>query len=379
VWTVAIPVSARAAEPECTIDADTAVASITPADGSVQIDHDGQTISVDGMPCGTLETVDRIDVAPADDQVRIILANGPFAPGKTVEADGSSEIEFGIEGHVHLSLEGGDGREAIAAGVSGDAVFNLDADEPSADADLQVPTDHLRSLTVDLEGGDDAFTGSGIAGGGFFFSHDEVEVVVRMGAGEDVFVPGISTPGTYLGGPGTDTFSVRWLTCGSVLVLPEGSGSVCQGGSIFGLGGYERVIGTSGDDFIAGTRRDEVFRGSAGQDIFDGSRGADILDGGPGGDGVGYGSIGHALAIDLATGIVIGAGNDELHGIEDAGGTMFGDTLLGNARANRLWGSGGNDELAGRGGPDSHDGGAGRDDCHQRDAGTNDTFVDCER
>ena len=93
----------------------------------------------------------------------------------------------------------------------------------------------------------------------------------------------------------------------------------------------------------------------------------------------GNGQLAGGIVGDLRSGSVTGGGDDELVGIEILGGTGRGDVLLGNARDNRLFGSGGRDELLGRGGADLHDGGDGRDDCHQRHAGAGDTFTGCER
>ncbi|HEX6012449.1 MAG TPA: M10 family metallopeptidase C-terminal domain-containing protein, partial [Geminicoccaceae bacterium] len=61
---------------------------------------------------------------------------------------------------------------------------------------------------------------------------------------------------------------------------------------------------------------------------------------------------------DLASGTAGGSlavGSDRLSGIEDLGGTIYGDRLAGNAVANRLDGEDGADELVGRGGADRFD------------------------
>jgi len=369
--------------PECVVDDASAVATVTPVGGSARIDHDGNAIYVDGVACGTLTTVDRIDVVGAlggDDALTIVLANGQFGPGKTDEGDGSSEIEFGLSGHLRLTIEGGDGAERIAAGVSGGSRFNLDTTETTPDADLQISTSDLRSLTVDLGAGNDAFSGAGGSGtGDFFLSLADVPVAISMGDGTDLFAPGISQPATYAGGPGADVFSVRWVECGSLLRLPDSTGTLCLTGPSFDLASFERIRGTLGDDFIVTTNRDEVVHGFAGQDTITGSRGTDVFDGGIGLDGAAYGQLDRRIVGDLRDGSVTGGGDDQLIDIEILGGTAYDDVLFGNARDNRLIGLAGRDELVGRRGADTHDGGDGRDDCHQRDATAGDTFTGCER
>jgi Ca2+-binding RTX toxin-like protein len=377
------PTGAHAVEPECALDVGTAIATVTPIGGSATIHHDGATIYVDGIACAALDDVDRIDVVGAiggQDELAIDFGNGPFAPGKTDEEDGSSEIEFGLDGHLHLTLQGGDGSERITAGVSGDALFNLDSTESVGDADLQIPTSGLLSLTVTLGAGADTFDGSGGHGtGDFFFSLEGVPVIVQTGGGGDQVYPSVSDAGIFDGGPGTDAFSVRSFSCGSRLDLVEGTGFLCTTGPAFELIALEHITATKGDDFVVTTARDEIIWGLSGDDIIIGSRGADTFEGGPGYDGVSYGQLDRGIAGDLRSGSVIGAGDDSLSSIEILGGTAHADILLGNARDNRLYGSGGRDELLGRGGADLHDGGDGRDDCHQRDATAGDTFTACER
>ncbi|MEO8330323.1 MAG: hypothetical protein ABI586_09975, partial [Candidatus Nanopelagicales bacterium] len=76
--------------------------------------------------------------------------------------------------------------------------------------------------------------------------------------------------------------------------------------------------------------------------------------------------------VDLRRGIAWGQGQDVLHGVVDAIGSKFGDTLWGNRQPNHLVGFWGNDALYGRGGDDflvgfrGKDlavGNQGRDDC----------------
>jgi Ca2+-binding RTX toxin-like protein len=120
------------------------------------------------------------------------------------------------------------------------------------------------------------------------------------------------------------------------------------------LGGSDSVIGLAGDDRIClGDGNDIVLPGA----------GNDMIDGGPGdSDGVTYDDATGPMHIDLQAGVATGgSGSDTLTGIEDAGGSPFDDTLLGDANINVLFGEGGNDTLDGRAHSDALDGEAGND------------------
>jgi hypothetical protein len=80
------------------------------------------------------------------------------------------------------------------------------------------------------------------------------------------------------------------------------------------------------------------------------SAGADTLDGGAGTDTADYGAAEGAVAVDLAAGEGHGASaeGDTLIDIDNVTGGLHGDTLVGDAEANRLDGGAGEDRLTGR-------------------------------
>jgi Ca2+-binding RTX toxin-like protein len=369
----------------CTYDDGTAVATVTPLDGSTLIHHDGQIIEVDGVECGTLASVDTVRVFSAGDRVRIALEAGPFAPGKTDEGDGSSEIEFEIFGHVDLSIEGGDDAEHLAAAGSigpgaVSSFLNLNASEPTSDADLTVEDGSLSSLQILLAGGGDSFEGWGWAPTwSFFFGN---LTLLRMGSGNDRIEPAATEHAIYHGGPGDDTFSLRALgNCSgspSLVRLPDRRATLC--GTIdVSVAAFERVLGSDGPDFLEGTRAANVLRGAGGDDVLIASRGDDLLHGGPGRDVAVYAPAGVRVHADLRAGIALGPGTDRLVRLEGLAGSEKRDVLLGDAGPNELTGFRGNDELHGRAGPDAHFGDEGFDDCHQRHMTPGDTFDGCER
>ena len=103
---------------------------------------------------------------------------------------------------------------------------------------------------------------------------------------------------------------------------------------------------------VSGSEMDDTLTGNAGDNRLEGRGGNDTLDGGAGNDWARYeNTTTGAVQVNLATGLATGgAGNDTLLNIENVLGSVFDDTLTGNAGANRLQGGAGNDTLNGGGG-----------------------------
>ncbi len=136
-----------------------------------------------------------------------------------------------------------------------------------------------------------------------------------------------------------------------------------------GAGEADQVIGGLGNDHLAGGEGDyDLLRPDYGRDTIDGGAGLhDTVSFAVSGRDVVRVSanerVGGGVQVDLATGAVVGDGEDTLTGIEDVIGTAFVDTISGDAEANVLYGGGGIDELQGVGPGDSADGGSGLDLC----------------
>lgn len=171
--------------------------------------------------------------------------------------------------------------------------------------------------------------------------------VVRAGGGDDL-VCGDDSYDKLHGGPGRDRIHLPpdaggsvWGETGQDHIRTAGGGADGGPGDDFVLAEY--VVGGPGDDTLVG--RDHALLS------FYGWR--------------------RGVTVDLVARIASGQGRDRLAGDFTAvSGTWHDDVLLGNGRANRLYGYGGADRMDGRKGNDhvrggSHDdvlaGGAGRD------------------
>ncbi len=180
-----------------------------------------------------MTTTDLIEISSSGlSAVEIQLERGPFAPGATPEADGSSEIEFSVDGEGIYYLQGGRGADHFrfmsAAGVSG---LNLNPGPGDSDVDISLP---------DPEKSDALF----VAGGGR--GADTIDVVGRPQV--QVFA---------VGGAGDDTLLARGANEG-----------VLDGGAILdGGAGRDRIVGSGGFDLIEPDGGADRVSASGGADI----------------------------------------------------------------------------------------------------------------
>ncbi len=152
---------------------------------------------------------------------------------------------------------------------------------------------------------------------------------------------------TLMGTPGEDE-----LKGGAADDILSGLGNDDE---LSGGGGSDKLDGGAGFDKLDGGSGDDVLDGGGGDDILAGGAGADTFIGGPGFDTADYRFSASAVTIDLLarTGHGGDAEDDSLTGIEAIAGSSFGDTLMGDDRANIFIGGSGGDVIDGRSGPDS--------------------------
>ncbi len=163
------------------------------------------------IDCGgtapTVTNVDRIELDTAE--FDLDLSGGPLAPGRTPEADGSSEIEVTIgvgllsSGPLSLALSGADDHVTLGRLSRGRIGVNLNADEATGDPDIEfVPTEDmgLKYLGVEINGGrgDDELGASG--GDGFKGAYPADLLELRGGPGDDQLVGSNMTDFLIAGG-----------------------------------------------------------------------------------------------------------------------------------------------------------------------------------
>lgn len=184
-----------------------------------------------------------------------------------------------------------------------------------------------------------------------------------------------------------DVLSLRdGLAANLNFLVLVGETASAEGDLVVGDSAANTLNGLAGDDVLSGMGGADVLNGGDGNDILEGGAGGDTLNGGsdsvslgapidaanPGsyGDTIRYVRSTAGVTIDLAARTASGghAASDTITqdgayaSIENVVGSEgFGDTLRGDARANRLAGLGGNDTLEGRAGNDMLAGNAGND------------------
>ena len=246
------------------------------------------------------------------------------------------------------------------------------------------------------EGADRLAGVEGVKGSGYgndVLTANDAGSMLDGGFGADILIGGASAdilgagatdsdPDTLEGNGGDDTLDFGGSGDDSLTYEHAPSGvhidlalSTVSGGD--GSGRAHRfaayVYGSKYGDHMIGNDDANYFIGGAGPDTIDGAgyydyispgRGDDTVDGGAGSDTVIYsdGTATAGVAVDLQLGTVTGgSGSDTLSGIEDAGGTPYGNVIKGDSDSNSLGGGDGDDRLIGRNGNDSLYGGSGND------------------
>lgn len=267
--------------------------------------------------------------------VDLSLASGQIISDGLGGTDTISNIGE-IIGSLHNDeFQGSDGDDRFHANDGNDNFFGHDGNDF---VDGGQGDDNLHG-----DGGNDNLNGGD--GNDQLYGGDGTDYLVG-GAGNDIID----------GGNGDDVVSYEFDPFGINANLFNGTVSD-------GYGGFDTVTnvkflaGSQFDDFIVGRLVDDSFRGNGGNDTIDGGGGTDSVDHFNAFAGV-------SVDLSLASGQVIDdgqGGTDTLISIEHVYGSNHGDSLLGNASDNWLFGWDGDDTLEGRDGNDHLEGGAGAD------------------
>jgi Ca2+-binding RTX toxin-like protein len=229
------------------------------------------------------------------------------------------------------------------------------------------------SFTLYGDAGNDTLTGGD---GADMLNGGQDDDVMDGGLGNDIYVVDAGDQVFEQAGGGIDTVVARVdgfvlgaefenLRLDTMSGVLKGTGNAV-GNLMVGNDQANLLDGLGGDDTISGGAGNDKITGGAGDDSIQGGSGNDVLDGGAqgtNGDTVSYAGLGVALKVDLSKTVAqdTGAGADTLTNFENLVGGTVGDTLTGNAGANKIWGGAGHDLIQGGGGADKLYGEAGND------------------
>jgi len=266
------------------------------------------------------------------------------------------------------TLYGGDGNDTLDGGIGDDAL------DGGADNDLiygGAGADKAWGGTGDdrIEAGDGDDTVHGDAGNDALYGDAGVDTLYGD-AGNDRITGGAGADFIF-GGDGVDTADYRKSAQGVTvsLLTNTGLGGDAEGDildTIENLSGSafdDTLIGNDGNNRLTGMSGVDKIYGMGGNDYIATGGGYDYVDGGDGIDTVTYEDSWDRVVVNLTTGKnqYGEASRDVLVNVENIVGSVFNDTITGDAGANRLTGGAGDDTLSGMAGIDYLFGGLGND------------------
>jgi Ca2+-binding RTX toxin-like protein len=286
------------------------------------------------------------DIDEANNMLYLSLGNGVIAKvdlatgeaigiyeiGKDI-ADQSSPASPGRKKFGDLVQVSADGSTLAVITVDGIVLLDLAAAVPVSTSGDDTITEGAQLFGL---------AGNDILGG------DENGQDMRGGRGDDTYLLYQGGDSVYeLAGEGHDKVFTNHQTYFLDQNVEDLEFVGAQGAWLVGNAADNTIIGGSGDDHLTGSFGDDVLNGGDGFDIA-------VYD---------YGSVGNVVDLALSGPPNTGAfGCDTLLNIEGLQGSVLGDTLSGDGKANLLKGEGGDDVLVGRGGNDTLLGGTGNDE-----------------
>ncbi|WP_439472442.1 beta strand repeat-containing protein [Brevundimonas sp.] len=349
------------------------------ADGTYDYDPNGAFQYVPGPSSGSPNQT-------ATDTFTYTLTNGGTATVTITITGEDSEGDLVTGGAGPDVLTAGDGDDTLVGSAGNDTLNGGDgtdtADYSGASGGVRVRLNHNDAIN-DGEGGSDTLssienvTGSafddvlaGAGGANVLSGGAGYDVLIGLG-GNDVLYGGSGAANEMYGGEGDDIYYVDAQDT-VVEGVNQGYDEVRTTRSTLTLAAnVEALTYVGGGSFTGiGNALDNVLTGGAGSDILRGAAGNDTLNGGGGSDTADYLTAAGAVTANLTSGTASDGdgGTDTFNSIENLRGSAFNDVLYGDAQANTLDGSNGDDTLVGRGGNDILRGGAGIDTADYSDS-----------
>ncbi|MFO1329537.1 MAG: calcium-binding protein [Rubrivivax sp.] len=320
---------------------------------------------------------DTVDYSSAGSGVSVNLATG--AVGGGAGTDLVSEVERVVGSAFADTLTGTASDDTFVPGAGNDLVTGggaIDWDTVDYSAATGPLLINLQTQSASGAGiGNDTLVGINQVIGSAHadsFTGADVDPVDSLlifvgGAGNDTVTGGAAAlVARYTQGPVTADLALNTATS-----TGEGTDTLVHVG-VWGSPQPDSLVGSDlQDDLLVGDAGNDTLRGGAGDEDLIPGTGSDLVDGGPGDDFARFFLEAGPVNANLGTGqATSGTETDTLSGIENLGGTDFGDTLVGNDAANVIdaeagndlvQGFGGNDTIGGQLGNDTLDGGSGND------------------
>ncbi|MGJ8583680.1 MAG: calcium-binding protein [Marinosulfonomonas sp.] len=375
----------------------------------------GDTLNIFSSDGTSLSLADLTATSPFNtDRPPLVLSTGggPSGGGQTQVGTAADDSLVGTTADDILTGNGGD--DLLSGGAGADALYGGlgqdTADYSTATTGVTVNLGNM-SLNTGDAAGDQYFSIEVISGSGFadvlsgtsgadtLYGKNGADRLdggsgadhLDGGSGDDILTGGAGAD-ILQGGDQTDTSTYLTAANGLRVDLAYGSRNTGDGAGdillsiesiegstkddwLYGDAGRNTVSGNSGADWLFGRSGDDILTAGSGNDVLDGGGGADTLNGGTGTDRAQYMSAKSGVTASLSnpsrnTGDAAG---DSYISIEDLAGSVFADTLEGNAADNMLMGNSGNDHLNGAAGNDILIGGRGAD--HLTGGAGDDTLI----
>ena len=269
-----------------------------------------------------------------------------------------------MNGRRVLLLVGLTGLAFAAAPASASALCNgMAATVAGATGGNDVLTGTAGADVIEGLGGNDTINGGG---GNDTICGDADDDTINGGTGDDHLEGGetgsdVDTV-TFLGSSVGSTGVTASLLDGTATVFMIEANTLTGFENLTGTDGFDNLTGDNGPNAIEGLDRADNLEGLGGDDtITDAAGGTSDTDEVHYENSPGPGGIVADLGAGTVNGTAAGAGTDTVSGVFGVHGTIFGDTITGDANHNSLVGDSGSDTLVPLAGPDFATGGSGTD------------------